>query len=99
MNPHYPGYTPFPTSSDTVDRARVPGIAGPCSAVALLIASALVFQVGAVLVFGLPALILNSTSFRRQGNRPWAGLAFVVIMATPVVSAFIDYVAIIDQYE
>lgn len=103
MNPHYPGYTPSPPPPGHADHARLPGIAGLCFAVALLvaytIASFLVVQVGVVLAFGLPALLLSAFSFRRPGQRFWAGTAFVIMMATPVVSALIDYVGIINQIE
>ncbi|QBI54772.1 hypothetical protein [Streptomonospora litoralis] len=103
MNPYHPGYAPFPAPPGHADRARLPGIAGLCCAIALFIAfavtSSLAVQVGAVLVFGVPALVLCAVSFRCPGNRVWAGLAFVVMMAAPVVSALVEYAAAVAAIE
>lgn len=103
MNPYHPRYPAYPAPPVYADRARLPGIVGLCLAAALFIANAvtssLPVQAGAVLVFGVPALILSAASFRRPGTRFWAGLAFVVMMATPVVSALTEYFAVLAEIE
>lgn len=101
MNPYYPGHPPFPGPPAPADQARVPGIAGLCFAIILLISTAitsvLVFKLLAAGVLGVPALALSVASFQRPGNRFWAGLAFVIMMATPVVSALVEYVSVIAE--
>ncbi|WP_017623484.1 hypothetical protein [Nocardiopsis chromatogenes] len=103
MTPRYPAYPPPPAPPVAADHARIPGIAGLCAAVALLIANAVLtsflLDLAAYLSFGAAALVLSVMSFRRPGNRVWAGFAFVAMMATPIVGGIVDYAAVLAEIE
>lgn len=101
MTPRYPAYPPPPAPPVAADRARIPGIAGLCAAVALLVAIVVLtngmLEFAAYLSLGGIALVLSVLSFRSPGNRVWAGVAFVVLMATPVVGGIVDYAAVLAE--